>query len=414
MGKIEENILEIRNHFMELQNEKYTIHNGRLSDKEEYLKSLYVQMLSTVVQYENDVTEMQLLFLQRIVKGLCCELKTEDYMRKALDISMVEVKEFADAYQSEEGRYYFALNGMILSALGERNDSNYEYLAELIQMLGIHITELRYLSKVAESVLMQSSEIFDEAKKMMTEELGFLDLTDYIRNFYAGAVVDSKSVVIYSAPEKQVVHRLETEGMKFYQRKVVFVGIEVNVAGKWQFHGCEEVRFENCTINGNGGYLYLQGVGSFQMEGCKVRNFANSFAHLESVGNVLVVFSEFNECGRTEREDYDTLGGGVFCYEGEGESVVFDGNYVQNIYIRNIGDRGYADGAFFGLKRRSIDMRLKKIEVKNNIFTGGKCMKGEDSWGGSKECLIYCQSVKKVSEENNTVKGGITTIIGQI
>lgn len=30
MGKIEENILEIRNHFMELQNEKYTIHNGRL------------------------------------------------------------------------------------------------------------------------------------------------------------------------------------------------------------------------------------------------------------------------------------------------------------------------------------------------------------------------------------------------
>ena len=211
MGKIEENILEIRNHFMELQNEKYTIHNGRLSDKEEYLKSLYVQMLSTVVQYENDVTEMQLLFLQRIVKGLCCELQTEDYMRKALDISMVEVKEFADAYQSEEGRYYFALNGMILSALGERNDSNYEYLAELIQMLGIHITELRYLSKVAESVLMQSSEIFDEAKKMMTEELGFLDLTDYIRNFYAGAVVDSKSVVIYSAPEKQVVHSLETE-----------------------------------------------------------------------------------------------------------------------------------------------------------------------------------------------------------
>ena len=103
MGKIEENILEIRNHFMELQNEKYTIRNGRLSDKEEYLKSLYVQMLSTVVQYENDVTEMQLLFLQRIVKGLCCELQTEDYMRKALDISMVEVKEFADAYQSEEG-----------------------------------------------------------------------------------------------------------------------------------------------------------------------------------------------------------------------------------------------------------------------------------------------------------------------
>lgn len=412
MGKIEENILEIRKHFMELQNEKYTIHNGRLSDKEEYLKSLYVQMLSTVVQYENDVTEMQLLFLQRIVKGLCCELQTEDYMRKALDISMVEVKEFADAYQSEEGRYYFALNGMILSALGERNDSNYEYLAELIQMLGIHITELRYLSKVAESVLIQSSEIFDEAKKMMTEELGFLDLTDYIRNFYAGAVVDSKSVVIYSAPEKQVVHSLETEGMKFYQRKVVFVGIEVNVAGKWQFHSCEEVRFENCTINGNGGYLYLQGVGSFQMEGCKVRKFANSFAHLESVGNVLVVSSAFNECGRTENE-VTTVGGGVFCYEGKGESVVFDGNYIQNVYIRNIAKGGDATGAFFGLKSRCIGMCLEKIEVKNNIFTGGECISGEDVWYRVSECLIYSRDIQKVSEKNNTVKGGITTIIGK-
>ncbi len=413
MGKIEENILEIRNHFMELQNEKYTIHNGRLSDKEEYLKSLYVQMLSTVVQYENDVTEMQLLFLQRIVKGLCCELKTEDYMRKALDISMVEVKEFADAYQSEEGRYYFALNGMILSALGERDDSNYDYLAELIQMLGIHITELRYLSKVAESVLMQSSEIFDEAKKMMTEELGFLDLTDYIRNFYAGAVVDSKSVVIYSAPEKQVVHSLETGGMEFYQRKVVFANIEINVAGEWQFHGCEEVRFENCTINGNGGYLYLQGVGSFQMEGCKVRKFANSFAHLESVGNVLVVSSAFNECGREEGRREKIVGGGVFCYKGEGESVVFDGNYIQNVYIKNTSAYGTASGAFFGLKSSEGNMCLKKIEVKNNIFTGGTCISAENAWYRDLECLIFYRKAQGVSEKNNTVKGGITRIIAK-
>lgn len=414
MGKIEENISEIRKHFMELQNEKYTIHNGRLQEKEEYLKSLYVQMLSTVVQYENDVTEMQLLFLKRIVKGLCCELQTEDYMRKALDISMVEVKEFADAYQSEEGRYYFALNGMILSALGGRDDSNYEYLAELIQMLGIHTTELRYLSKVAESVLMQSSEIFDEAKKMMTEELGFLDVTDYIRNFYAGAVVDSKSAVVYSAPEKQVVHSLEKEKMEFHQRKVVFANIEINVAGEWKFHGCEEVRFENCTINGNGGYLYLQGVGSFQMEGSKVRGFRKAFAHLESVGKVLVVSNEFNECGRKEEGGQKIVGGGVFCYKGEGESVIFDGNYVQNVYIENTGWAGTASGAFFGLKSSERNMCLKKIEVKNNIFTGGTCISEKDAWDRDKECLIFYKKAQGVSEKNNTVKGGITTIIGEI
>ena len=149
MGKIDENISEIRKHFMELQNEKYMIKNGSLQDKEEYIKSLYIQMLATVVQYENDAADMQLLFLKRIVKGLHCELQVEDYMRKALDISLVEVKEFADAYQSGEGKYYFTLNGIVLAALGERADSNYAYLAELIQLLGIRVTELEYLSKVA-------------------------------------------------------------------------------------------------------------------------------------------------------------------------------------------------------------------------------------------------------------------------
>ena len=193
MGKTEENISEIRKHFMELENEKYEISNGSLQDREEYVKSLYVQMLSTVVQYENDATEMQLLFLKRIVKGLHCELQTEDYMRKALDVSLVEVKEFAVAYQSDEGKYYFALNAIILSALGERSDSNYTYLAELIQILGINTGELKYLSKVAESVLLQSSEVFDEAKEMLTESMGCLDVTGYIRNFYAGAVVDDGS-----------------------------------------------------------------------------------------------------------------------------------------------------------------------------------------------------------------------------
>ena len=353
MGKIDENISEIRKHFMELQNEKYMIKNGSLQDKEEYIKSLYIQMLATVVQYENDAADMQLLFLKRIVKGLHCELQVEDYMRKALDISLVEVKEFADAYQSGEGKYYFTLNGIVLAALGERADSNYAYLAELIQLLGIRVTELEYLSKVAESVLMQSSESFDEAKKMMTEELSSFDVTDYIRNFYAGVVVDSKSIVIYSAPEKQVVHSLEMDKMDFYQRKVIFSGIEINVAGRWEFYGCEEVKFENCTINGEGGGLSLRGVGKFCMEGCKVRNFYDAFAFLDSVGTVFVVSNEFTECGREKKRESPSymypvpfVGGGVFCYYGEGKSVVFDGNFIQNFCIKN--SKGWARGAFFG------------------------------------------------------------------
>ena len=58
-------------------------------------------------------------------------------------------------------------------------------------------------------------------------------------------------------------------------------------------------------------------------------------------------------------------------------------------------------------------MCLEKIEVKNNIFTGGECISGEDVWYRGSECLIYSRDIQKVSEKNNTVKGGITTIIGK-
>lgn len=58
-------------------------------------------------------------------------------------------------------------------------------------------------------------------------------------------------------------------------------------------------------------------------------------------------------------------------------------------------------------------MRLKKIEVKNNIFTGGECISGENVYPRVSECLIYSRDIQKVSEKNNTVKGGIRTIIGK-
>ena len=58
-------------------------------------------------------------------------------------------------------------------------------------------------------------------------------------------------------------------------------------------------------------------------------------------------------------------------------------------------------------------MCLKKIEVKNNIFTGGTCISAENAWYRDLECLIFYRKAQGVSEKNNTVKGGITRIIAK-
>lgn len=409
MGQIDAKIMEIREYFKEFQSEKFAIENSLIKGKDEYLKSLYMQALATVVQYENDTAEGQVLFLQRVANGICCERSVEDYMRKSLDISLVEVKEFMDAFRDDDTRYYFTVNGIILAALGERREQNYAYLSELVQMLGITLNELQYLSKVAKSVLMQSSEIYDEAKRRVPESAGCVNFFNYIGNFYAGAVVDNDRELVFTAPERQVVSSLEKGGMEFQQRKVIFTGIEINIKGDWKFQGCEEVRFENCGINGQEGSLYLNGVGCFHMEGCTVQNFDNTFAYLNSVGKVMVLSNELNNCGRMAvgMQYYDDKeGGGAFCYWGKCNEIVFQENLIQKCYIkRNDGSNTRINGAFFGkVGAAKAQGKVKRLELVRNTFVGGEC--NVDDAG-----LILKEEIKEIIQDGNVIKGGIPILI---
>ncbi len=402
MGQIDAKIKEIREYFEEFQSEKFAIENSLVKGKDEYLKSLYMQILATVAQYENDTAKGQVLFLQRIAKGIRCELTVEDYMRKSLDISTVEVKEFMDAFGDDDAKYSFALNGVILAALGNRGEENYAYLSELVQMLGITLKELRYLSKVAQAVLTQSSEIYDEAKGVVTESTKCVDFSHYIDNFYAGTVVDNDRELVFTAPEKQVVSRLEKGGMEFKQRKVVFTGIEIHIKGDWKFQGCEEVRFENCTIHGQKGSLYLNGVGCFHMEGCVVQDFDNAFAYLDSVGKVQVLSSELRNCGRKAE---DRNGGGTFSYTGICKEMVFRENLIQKCYIKR-NDRYVTslNGAFLGATDLYNEGKVSRLEIIRNTFVGGEC--SIDDRG-----LIFERGIEKIKKDGNVIKGGISTLI---
>ena len=53
-------------------------------------------------------------------------------------------------------------------------------------------------------------------------------------------------------------------------------------------------------------------------------------------------------------------------------------------------------------------MHLKEIQIRNNTFLNGRITNKDNS---NKE-LIYTEDIEEIQEENNTVKGGITTIIG--
>lgn len=117
MSKSNKNIEEIRKMLKDLKSKKYEIVNPDLVELDEYIKSLYIKVLCTVVQYENDPTDMQILFLKRIINGIGVEDSVEEYMRKALEISEQDIQEFLSIVGDSKIKYYFATDGLILLSI---------------------------------------------------------------------------------------------------------------------------------------------------------------------------------------------------------------------------------------------------------------------------------------------------------
>lgn len=126
---LNKNIAGIRNAMKEMKAEMYAIRNPELAELDEYRKTLYLKVLCTVLQYENTPSDMQILYLKRLLKGLGADEPVEEYMRKALDISDVDIREFVGYMKDSRIKYYFALEGILLISMGDYSADTYEYLA---------------------------------------------------------------------------------------------------------------------------------------------------------------------------------------------------------------------------------------------------------------------------------------------
>ena len=169
MEKFNRNIDGIRNMLKDLKSEKYAIVNPELIALDEYVKGLYLKVLCTVIQYENDPSEMQILYLRRIVNGISIDDTSEECMRKALEISTEDMQEFLSIMGKLNCKYYFAVDGIILSSLGRENTPSYDYLAEILELLEINKADLEFICMITKSILQQDSYFYNQAKKLVNE-----------------------------------------------------------------------------------------------------------------------------------------------------------------------------------------------------------------------------------------------------
>lgn len=401
MEKFSKNIEGIRKMMKDMKAEKYAIVNPDLIDKDEYIKSLYLKVLCTVVQYENDPTDMQILFLKRIISGIGLEDTVEEYMRKALEISELDIKEFLSIVGESKAKYYFATDGLIITSMRKGNSSEYEYLAELIELLGINKDDLEYLCMVVKSVLQQESSYYDQSKLKINERVEEIDFTPYINNYYSGAIVDTDTEKHYSAPDKNMSKSIEYP-ILFKERKVVFENVVLNIEEDWTFEGCEEVIFRNCLILGKESSFTFSSIGRVEIDKCKVKDFSNRIAYTKSVNNLIVTNSEFIECGYTGSGD--VRGGMIYASGNKFEEIRVESNKLINCYVSSDSNSYYFhdNGIMFGFEGKSYN--IESFIVVNNEFIGCEC-RGNFC---SEEAIVGKCNALEVEESNNRFTGKVT------
>lgn len=408
MDELDKRIDKIREMIKTEKAKEYAVTNETLSGLDEYIKKLYLKLLGTVIQYKNDPSDMQIIYLNRIACGMGAEEPVEELMRMALEISETDVQEFVVVMKEKNIKFYFAIDGLILLKIGSAAQENYEYFAELLELSGMAKRDIEAVSQIAKSVLTQESAYYDEAKNWIAESAKTYDFSNYIKSYYAGAIIDLRYEKRYSSPDVNQVYDISFP-TRYEAKKVVFENLNIHLKEDWLFEGCDEVVFRNCKMYGENGRFNML-AGSIIFENCVCENFCNRVAKVEVVYNFIVRKCEFRKCGGIhERGDYD--GGGVFdltlysTNDSIGSDIELSDNIVTDCYFISGKLASYEsghNGAFL-----DVSGTARKFVVKNNEFRNCKC----EGYRYKKALIKYnCYDKECVEATNNKCTGELTCI----
>lgn len=420
----------------ELDCENYIIRNKVLEEKGEYEKFLYINMLCTVIQYDNEPSKEQILFLNRIVKGIRCANKIEYYMRKAIETDINILQSFVTEYEEKELKYYFILDSIILINLAKKYRKNYTYLSGLIEVLGITKQDVDYISQIAKSILLQDSEIFKEAGKLKSKSTENLNFKEYLKYYFTGEIIDTDTELYIYSRNQSIMEFGKIEDNKYQYRRfdvqnIIFENLKIIFLGGVVFRGCESVTFKNCDITCKGGGLIFNGVSSITIESSKIHEIYGYRAiELNACDNLSIDKCEFFKCQYIRDSEYYTtfmdeeskklLGEIAQVYISAGGFIKISGNNINSI---SITDSKISDlliksknivmhdnnlrclGSFMHIDEMPINI----MKIENSKFYGCRAV---DSIGTYlDEAAIYCSKPTELILKENICSGGTSRLI---
>ncbi|MDO5295856.1 MAG: hypothetical protein Q4F00_04300 [bacterium] len=390
------NDLAIRQVMADMKDDLYAIVNPELNALEDFAKSLYLRTLGTVIQYDNTPSDLQSLYFKRIVKGMTEDESPEDIMKRALEISAKDIRDFVDYLKDKPARFYFALDAAVLTALGGGSQAGCEYLAGLLEVLGISKQELQCISLIAKSIVTQQASLYDEAKPLLLEDLAEVSFFPYIKNYYTGAVIDSAYAKEFYAPDKALSAEIQYP-LTYTQRKVTFKNLLIKTLKNenWHFNGCETVIFENCDI--------IESNASFDFDGC--RRVVFSHCRFADCTWRVIWFSKFSICEELSIKNCDFINC-IMNYNQEDCKVLGGIVYIMDYEHINKSDYRYSGCKFNHFVMTDCVFHncgsCNKYNCGNEKFPTGIIANGINKVNNCK--FLSCQSYYMSGDKKNSYK----------
>lgn len=370
----------------------YAMTGHPLDEVEEYVQGLYIKMLCSLLQYHHTPSEEQLLFVERLLRGIGRKDDLGEVMKKALALEENFPEEFTTQFKNNNLKYHFMVDAMVLLASqGSLEDEQIELMAQLCALLNIDHKQADFLTQMAVSILEQDSALYMRNVENAPQGCNVENFRYYTKKFLTGRMIDSREYVYYYAckcadfnktfAEEEMAREMYT----FTADKVIFENWKIDLSDcSWYFLNNKEVQFINCEFMGKDTAINFDGVNSVKAENCSFHNFNKRVFVINDCTQFEMTGCHFFNCLYTYNDSSSRVGGVYYITdkglnEGVGEkSVKVFGCTFKACGIWNT----HSDEYYY---------------APNNIIGFSENIKQHISYSSFYNCLAYNKGTKEIS-----------------
>jgi hypothetical protein len=274
-------------------------------------------MLAVILQQAGDVSKPQLEMFKRIVEGVSADHTAEDYLRMALDIEIADYTNFTDECKNLDVRYRWLLDALIVTCVGEHQDSQLTLIAQFCESLEISKDEIKYVAEMAKAIIGMDKSGYVTALENNVDTVSSMTFSDYMYLILDDCVFGNGHMTMFQPRGSQDINVDNLNKIKEVETPVVkIVGADINLSEfSLQFENKESVILVGCNFIGGSKYpIKFNKCNRIVIKDCSFTGFESRTLVVGEVDTIIIEGCTFANCQYKygDWESWSKLGGVIY------------------------------------------------------------------------------------------------------